>query len=247
MWADVIRYDEVTSTNDLALDHARRGVREGTVVVARYQAAGRGRQGREWVAPPGQALLASIIVYPGLALARSAWLTLLAGVAAAEAVRDLTHLEARLKWPNDVLLDERKLGGVLTETHRARDGVAAIVGIGLNCLQEADDFPPELRDTATSLKLAGGREWPLNDLLELLTNRYRDAYLALRDGSIEPLRRRWSELDLTIGREVVVDSPNGEWEGRASSIDENGALWIETAVGDPRRVVAGDVSLKFAE
>ena len=247
MWAEVIRYAELTSTNDLARDHAARGAAEGTTLVADYQAHGRGRQGKSWVAPPGTALLCSVILRPPTAISRSAWLTMSAGVAIARAVRELCDIEVMLKWPNDLRFEGRKLAGVLTETFRGEDSGVAVIGLGLNLSQTADDFPAELADTATSLQLAAGRAPRRDDLLAAYRSELRELYGTLCDGRTNLLCDAWQELDETIGRQVTVESAEGEWHGRAARIDEQGALWIEDAVGDPRRIVAGDLSIEFED
>ncbi len=247
MWGEVIRYAELTSTNDLARDHAARGAAEGTTLVADYQVSGRGRQGREWLAEPGTALLCTVILRPPATVSRSAWLTLLAGVAAARAVRRLTDLEAVLKWPNDVRVDGRKLAGILTETFRGEDSGVALIGLGLNLTQQAADFAGELAETATSLQIAAGRAPHRDDLLTAYRRELQELYANLCDDRIAVLSEAWLELDETIGRQVTVDSSDGQWHGRASRIDEQGALWIEDAVGDPRRIVAGDVSIRFED
>lgn len=247
MWGEVIRYAELTSTNDLARDHAARGVAEGTVIVADYQVQGRGRQGKEWQAGPGQALLCSTILRPPASLSRSAWLTLLAGVATARAVRQVTRLDAHLKWPNDVRIGGRKIAGILTETYRGDDSAVAVVGIGLNLSQTADDFGPELAATATSLELAGATNLDRPHLLSAIVRGLEELYGLLVDGRVAMLAEAWGELDETLGRQVVVDSPDGQWHGRAARLDEHGALWIEDAVGDTRRIVAGEVSIRFAD
>lgn len=245
MWSEIIRYAEATSTNDLARDHARLGAPEGTVVVAAWQAAGRGRKHRGWTAPPGKALLCSVILRPPPSVARSAWLTLAAGVATAEAVRGLTELEARLKWPNDVRCGGRKLAGILTETWREERETVAVVGIGLNLNQETEDFAGELSTAASSLKLLTGREWAAQDLLDVIRAGFQSLYERLCSDDTDTLRRRWSELDETIGRAVVVETGDSEYRGKATSVDEYGALWVEDADGEPQRIVVGDVSLRF--
>lgn len=244
MWGEIIRYDEVTSTNDLARDHARRGVAEGSVVVARYQAAGRGRQGRAWCAPRDRALLCSLILRPPAALARSAWLTLLGGLAVAEAVRQRTQVPATLKWPNDVLVEGRKLAGVLTETSRVGETQVAVVGIGLNVNQEASDFAGELAESATSLQLATGKPWPADELLNDVVEHYRAGYQVLLEGGVEKLRQQYLALDSTVGRAVQVEAPDGAWSGRAATVDEHGALWVEDAAGDARKIIVGDISIR---
>jgi BirA family biotin operon repressor/biotin-[acetyl-CoA-carboxylase] ligase len=245
MWGEVIRYAEAVSTNDLARDHARRGAAEGTVVLARHQTQGRGRRGRSWEAPPGKALLASVVLRPPMFVSHSAWLTLGAGVAAARALGERTGQPVRLKWPNDLTIDGRKVGGVLAETFRGDDGPLCVVGIGINLNQTEQDFPPDLREGATSLLRKTGQEWPLEPVLDSLTSHLRGVYQTLVRGDLEDLRNAWQSLDETVGQHVVVDSPEGAWEGKATGIDDQGGLWIEEAGGDPRRVTVGDVTIRF--
>lgn len=247
MPSEVIRYAEVTSTNDLARDHARRGAAEGTVVVARYQTSGRGRLGRDWYAPYGKSLLMSLILRPPAALAHSAWLTLIGGIAAAEAIKAGADLDVRLKWPNDVRHAGRKLAGVLTETQRQDEGTVAVVGIGINVDWSADDLPEELAETATSLRLLTQRDWSLDELLAEVRRQYLVHYRTLLSGEIAALRRHWSTLDETLGKPVLVDAPDGTWRGKAVNLDEHGALWVEDVAGGQRRVVVGDVSISFEE
>lgn len=244
-WTEVIRYAEVTSTQTLARDHARRGAPEGTAVVAGHQRDGRGRRGRRWLDVPNTSLLVSFVLRPEPRWARSAWLTLLGGIATARTLRDLYSVDARLKWPNDVHLDGAKVAGVLTEIYPDGDGAVCLVGVGINVLQSEADFGPELRDEATSLRLATGRgDAPLT-LLEPLRARLREEYETLLRNNLRELRSRWQELDTTLGRTVVVETPQGELRGRADSIDDLGALTIENGEGEPQRVVVGDVSVRF--
>lgn len=245
MWRDLLRYAEVTSTNDLARDHARRGVAEGTVVVTGYQTAGRGRQGREWLAPPGTSLLMSIILRPNPALARSAWLTLIGGVGVAEVIGEVCDLPARVKWPNDVRIDGRKVAGVLAEGSRIEGAPVVVLGIGLNVAQTADQFPPELAETATSLRLAGEREWTPRELLQPVWQRLRELYEELQRDAVATVRRRWESVDETVGRLVTVEVGETLWRGRATRIDDHGSLWIEDEAGELREVTAGEVTLRF--
>ena len=247
MPSEVIRYAEVTSTNELAKDHARRGAAEGTVVTARYQTAGRGRLGREWHAPYGKSLLMTLILRPPAALAHSAWLTLIGGIATAEAIKNSADLDIKLKWPNDVRHAGRKLAGILTETQRQGEGTVAVVGIGVNVDWSAEDLPPDLAESAGSLRLVTQRDWSLDELLEDIRRQYLAHYRTLLSGEIAALRRHWSALDETVGKTVLVESTDGTWRGRAASLDEHGALWVEDVAGGQRRVVVGDVSITFQD
>jgi BirA family transcriptional regulator, biotin operon repressor / biotin---[acetyl-CoA-carboxylase] ligase len=229
------------STNADALELARQGAPEGTVVVADEQTAGRGRLGREWISAPGAGLWCSVLVRMAPGSGRGL-LPLLAGVAVAESVR--RHgVEARLKWPNDIVIDgpsldggpgPRKLAGILAET----DGEESVVlGIGVNVSQSADQLPVPV---ATSLLLEGATVARGDLLLDILT--------ALHT-SIEGLRHEgagfaldvYRELCITIGRDVVVTLPNGERAvGRAVGVGDDGQLHVRTAE-KTLSVAAGDV------
>lgn len=247
MWGRAIRYAEVTSTNDLARDQARRGAREGTAVVAGYQLAGRGRRGKAWTAPAGTSLLVTYILRPPAHLTHSAWLALAAGAAMAQAVAEATGLEPALKWPNDVLLGARKVGGVLVETVLCGDSYAVLVGCGLNVGQAPGDFGEELAETATSLNTAAEREFAPDDLLPVLTQALRTLYQRLlRDGP-GPVRDAWRSRDVTLGHAVRVDGPEGSWLGQAEDLDQHGGLTIRLEDGSKRQVTAGEVSLRLEE
>ncbi|WP_320673181.1 biotin--[acetyl-CoA-carboxylase] ligase [Patulibacter defluvii] len=226
-----IHLDEVGSTNDEARRLAGEGAPHGTVVTADHQSDGRGRQGRAWVVPPGQALTASIVVRDAGPLLP---------LAAAIAVAETAGPEARIKWPNDVLLpvggDLRKVAGILAEGRPAEGW--AVVGIGLNVAVELDALPPEVAATAATL----GRSPAERDaVLDELT-RQLDAALALDAAT---LLERWSARDALRGSTVRWETPGGgdHGEGVAEGIGEDGRLLIRLADGDVRRLDAGDVHL----
>ena len=227
----VVCATELDSTNAEALRLAAAGEPEGLVVVADAQTAGRGRLGRSWWAEPGTALLASWLVRPLLAPERRPLLSLVAGVAAANAVRAGGGVTVRLKWPNDLLLEGRKLGGILAESDASG---AVVVGLGLNVRQET--FPDELRDTATSLVAGGGRAperaWLLAATLSGFGARMASPEDALAD---------YRDLCATLGERVRVERNDAEaLEGEATEITDSGALVVSTPSG-PVTVAAGDV------
>lgn len=218
------------STNARARDLALAGAPHGTLVTASEQTAGRGRQGRSWVAPPGRALLMSLLIR-GLDR-RHALLPLVAAVAVAEACEDVAPVECEIKWPNDVWIAGRKVCGILLEG-RPQEGWA-VLGIGLNVATRAEEFPDELAETATSLSVSAGRDLDVEDVLDALL-------AALARGLAEPGARTlsaWRERDALRGRHI-------RWrdgEGTASGIDDDGSLVVETTSG---RVAldAGEVHL----
>lgn len=227
-WVADLRFLPATdSTNRQAMAWAAGGAAHGSLVVADFQTAGRGRLGREWVAPPGSSLLFSVVLRPTWDPERLPMLTLAAGVAVCECLAGL-GMEPGLKWPNDVVLDGRKVAGILSEL----SGPVVIVGVGVNVKQEA--FPAEIHETATSLQAASGRE--LNRL-EVLVDLI--GHLApLVDGPAEEVRDRYLGWCRTLGREVRVDLGSGLVEDRAVDIDAFGGLVL--AGGSVVR--AGDVT-----
>jgi BirA family transcriptional regulator, biotin operon repressor / biotin---[acetyl-CoA-carboxylase] ligase len=232
---------EVTgSTNADLLERAAGGAPEGSVLVAEEQTAGRGRMGRAWLSPPGAALMFSVLLRPvAVPPARRGWIPLLAGVAIASAVAT-AGLDARLKWPNDVLLGERKLAGILAE--QVADAV--VVGVGVNVSTRRDDLPVE---TATSLALEGAAGTGRQQLLGAALGELERWYLAWAGGASpgDPdacgLRAEYRRRSVTLGRPVRVELPGGNAaRGTALDVDAEGRLLLQTA-GDQLAVSAGDV------
>lgn len=233
--------EETGSTNADVAERARAGEPEGFVLLADHQTAGRGRRGRSWTAPKGSGLAFSVLLRP-TRVAANRWplLPLLVGVGVAAALRETARIDVGLKWPNDVLVAERKLGGILAERVETPTGPAAVVGVGLNVTLQAHELPVP---TAISLALAGAactaRDLVFPALLEGIAVRY----LRWRDaaGDPEQVLPAYRALCTTLGRLVRVEFPGGDHlEGEAAGIDADGSLLVDTEAG--RRVVmAGDV------
>ncbi len=221
----VLTLDETSSTNDDARRLAREGAPHLATVVADSQTSGRGRLGRAWVAVPRTSLLMSWVARPELAVDRWPLLPLLAGVAAVGAVRARTSVEAVLKWPNDLLVGDRKLGGILVE---AEPPSFAIVGVGINVSQTS--FPDGL--PATSIALEDGLRLDRADLALAVLKRFAQAL-----SDIPAAMETYRELCSTVGRAVRIERSDGEsFEGEAQAVAEDGALIVSG-----RRVSAGDV------
>jgi BirA family biotin operon repressor/biotin-[acetyl-CoA-carboxylase] ligase len=253
LWREVRAVAETGSSNADLLAAAAAGAAEGTVLVAEAQNAGRGRLGRRWASPPRAALTFSVLLRPhGVPAGLLGWLPLLAGVAAVASVRAVTAVDATLKWPNDVLVGERKLGGILAE----RTGAAVVVGIGINVWQARADLPPDA--AATSLALAAGagvtgqtadagggrlRERLLASLLDELGRWYESWRDQASPGDADAcgLRQEYIRRCATLGREVTVTMPGTEpVTGAATGVDGAGRLEVRTA-GGLVAVTAGDV------
>lgn len=232
---------EAPSTNELAAERARAGAPEGLVVVADHQAAGRGRLDRTWVTPPGTAVTFSMVLRPTVEPARWPWLPLLVGHNVAKALTTLGH-DARVKWPNDVLLDgDLKVAGILVERVETPTGPAAIVGVGINVAMTTEELPVE---TATSLAIAAhgapDREQVLIGVVQTLREGY-DVWQAGGDLATARLAASYRSHCATLGRAVRVELPGGgQLLGQASDVDDDGRLVVDTPTG-PERVGAGDV------
>ncbi|WP_244962998.1 biotin--[acetyl-CoA-carboxylase] ligase [Nocardioides dongkuii] len=232
--------EEVASTNATVVERAGSGEPEGLVVAAEHQTAARGRLDRTWEAPARSALVFSVLLRPAVPARSWPWLPLLTGYAVGRALRARGY-DAGVKWPNDVLLGDRKVAGILVERVESPVGPAAVVGIGLNVSMTADELPVP---TATSLLLAGGtapdRTELLVDLLAALRTAY-DGWQAGGERGDAELRAAYTEACVTVGRDVRVQLPGGaDLIGRATGIDPGGRLVVAGPDG-PTAVGAGDV------
>lgn len=233
--------ETVTSTNAVAADRARDGAPEGTVVVAEHQTSGRGRLDRSWEAPPRSSLVFSLVLRPTVPPASWPWLPLLTGYTLAKGLRGRGYAGVAVKWPNDVLVGERKVAGILVERVDTPSGPAAVVGVGLNVSQQQEEIPVP---TGTSLTLETGEEPDRTALLKALLSDLREAYDAWQVGGSDGaarLRSSYTAACVTVGREVRVGLPSGETvQGRATGVDGEGRLVVVHAAGEIA-VGAGDV------
>ncbi|GAA1530586.1 biotin--[acetyl-CoA-carboxylase] ligase [Nocardioides humi] len=232
---------EAPSTNEIAAERARAGAHEGLVVVADHQSSGRGRLDRTWQTPPGTAVTFSLVLRPSVPPASWPWLPLLVGHNVAKAITALGY-DAQVKWPNDVLLDgDRKVAGILVERVETPTGPAAIVGVGINVAMTADELPVP---TATSLAVAGPGAPDRTQVLLGVVAAVREGYDVWQAGGEQGTARlatSYRSHCATLGRDVRVEVPGGgELLGRATDIDDDGRLVVETADGT-ERVGAGDV------
>lgn len=235
----VICYPSVPSTNEVAKEEARRGAVEGTVIVACEQTAGKGRLRRTWLSPQGSLAL-SVILYPPKA--RLSNLIMLASLALVRSIEAVTGLTAQVKWPNDVLINGKKVSGVLVESEVLGDTVSyAVIGIGVNVNLSLSDLP-EISSTATSLSDELGRGVSLLALIRRLLVEMERLYLTLLAGG--PIHKAWRDSLITLGKEVWVESGETSYAGIAESVARDGSLLIRHPDGSLSRIVAGDVTLR---
>lgn len=240
-------FEEVGSTQRVAAELAAKGAAEGTVVIAELQTAGRGRLGRSWHSPPGVNLYMTIILRPRMPIAEVPRLSLVAGVAAAEALEAAAPGMVALKWPNDIWLSGRKAGGIIAEavSDRNQQLAAVLLGIGINVNLAAEEVPTDLRDKATSVRITTGRECDrvglASALFDQLDRRYAETE-ARGFGAVRPVYQGY--LALRNRRVTVVDG-TARVAGLVAGIDEDGALLLETDRGT-QRILTGDVSVEGA-
>jgi len=240
---NVLYLPEVGSTNDTARLLALEGAPEGSVVIADYQTSGRGRLARHWVAPAGSSLLLSLVFRPPLAPSQVQRLTMVCGLAVIEAVEAETGLRAALKWPNDLLVEGAKAGGILVELASTGSRVEfAIVGIGLNVNLDPTELPEELVMPATSLSHSLGREVGRASLVRALLTAIETRYVAMLEGH-QP-QGEWAQRLFTLGHHVSVVGAGSALEGVAEGVDADGALLVRCADGHLERILAGDVTLR---
>jgi len=231
----------VETTNIEANRLAREGRPQGTLVVADAQTKGRGRLGRSWVSPPGTGLYFSVVLRPTCSPDRFPALTLAAGVAAASAIQRV-GLTPQLKWPNDILISGKKVGGILTEAVFDKKQIDfVILGIGINVNMAAETFPVSFRKQATSLRLSLGKPVSRIALLQNLLIKLEHYYRLFSEGDFGSIIHSWSELDSTLGREVEVSLPESRLLGVAEAVEPDGTLLVRDRSGHLHRIVAGDV------
>ena len=240
-------FEEVESTQNLARNLAAEGAPQGTVVIAETQSAGRGRMGRGWHSPPGVNLYTTIILRSRLAMPEVPRLSLVAGVAAAEALEDVAPGIVQLKWPNDIWLNGRKAGGIIAEavTDSTNHLTCVLLGIGLNLNLSADDVPPELRERAISVLCATGHRCDRVAVANSLFLRLNTRYMETEARGFAAVRPVWERYSALTGKRVAVVDANVREEGIVTGIDADGALLLNTNAGT-RRIIAGDVTLEGA-
>ena len=235
-------YDRVGSTNDLALQCGIDGAEEGTLILAENQTQGRGRHGRRWLAPPRSSILASVILRHRLRADQVGLPNLIGAVAIATAINELTNLSARIKWPNDVLIQGRKVSGVLTELEYDQHRQPFFVmGFGINVNTTWADLPEELRASATSLRIESNRKISRVVLLQAILHRLEENYLRLKRNDTKPIITTANRLLHFSGDWIQIKTAGEVLRGQAEAIDQDGGLLLKDMDGKRRKFVVGEV------
>jgi BirA family biotin operon repressor/biotin-[acetyl-CoA-carboxylase] ligase len=241
----VFYYSTISSTNFIAKQLASEGAAEGSVVIAEEQTKGRGRLDRHWISPAGKNILMSVIFYPKLLPSQVFCLTMMTSLAIIKAIETTVALSPMIKWPNDIYLNGKKTGGILTEFNAQQDRVNFVItGIGLNVNFDPFNYP-DIRDIGTSLSKESGKEISRIKLLQFILKEIEKGYTLINDGKFDLIYNQWKPYSLVTGKPVRITSFNSVEDGIAESVDENGALVLRDKYGNVKKIVCGDVSLRL--
>ena len=236
-------YDTVDSTNNICRELETEKAPNGTTVIADRQTAGKGRRGKNWISPAGNCYF-SILLYPDVRVDRASMVTLVAAIAVSEAVREVTGIDTRIKWPNDVVAGGKKICGILTESSTDMEYIQyVVVGIGINCNQK--EFENEIKDMATSISLETGKNVERAKLLAKVFEHFERYYtLYLETEDLSKLYDRYNELLINKDRDVKIIENGRERIMKAIGINEVGALIVEDSDGRQETVISGEVSVR---
>ncbi len=240
---EIHSYKVIKSTNDLAFSLAEAGAPEGTLVVAEKQTKGKGRLGRSWFSPPKLGIWMSLILRPSILPSQAPGLSIAASLALVLTTKELTGLLAFIKWPNDLIINNKKFCGILTELSAELDKINfVILGVGVNINHTSKDFPKGLRDIATSLKIETGEKISRVDFLKRFLEKFEKIYLQYKKTGLLTFKEECLRHSYLLGKRITIQVGNEILEGKAENLDDNGALILRTKEG-LRTITAGDVSL----
>ncbi len=258
----IYHFKEIGSTNNFAIELARKGIEEGAIVIAETQTKGKGRLGREWSSPFG-GLWIAIILKPKILPTQAPRMTIIAALGVAKTIRKLYHLDAFIKWPNDILIRSqlgtirangrmrkkeyrvfKKVCGILTEMGAEQDTVNyVVIGIGVNLNIDIKKFPMEFRKDATSIEKELGCKIDRVEFTKRMLEEIEDFYLLFKKRGFTPILKEWKKISATLGKRIKAVSGRRIIEGKAIDIDSDGALIIQTKKTKQEKILAGDVTL----
>jgi len=236
-------FETVDSTNTVGVRLAEQGAAEGTLILAESQTAGRGRFHRRWQSPLGTNLYFSFVLRPDIEASKTAAVTFVAGVAAFDALFVYCRDGLQIKWPNDILIHNRKVCGILTELKTAGNGIELVVGVGINVNIKRVDFDVEYRERATSLAEETGNELPREDVLIHFCTQFQRWYGVFLEVGFEPIKRAWLDRTTMVGRLVKIRFRDETQEGLVWGIDDDGALLLVDGEKTIRRITAGEATV----
>ena len=238
-------FAELPSTNDLAKKLANEGADEGTIILAEKQLQGRGRMGRHWESPAKKGLWLSVILRPPIKPYLASQIIFVVAVGVCRALRSITGLDVKIKWPNDLLINGKKICGILTEMSAEIDMLNyVVIGIGVNINHQQGDFPLEIIDTATSLSIASGNNYRRVEILQEILLQLENTYQQYLQHGFVSILTDWKALNCTLGKDVKVFSMEEKFNGIAEDLNQDGSLLVRRENGQLETVIVGDVSLR---
>ena len=245
-WAgsNVVYYDEIDSTNNRAKEAGDNKAPHGTLFVADMQVAGKGRRGRVWQSPAGSSIYMTILLYPEISPLKAPQLTLVMAIAVAEGIKAVTGLDTKIKWPNDIVVNGRKICGILTEMSTEIDYINhVVIGAGINVNQ--DEFPEDIRKTASSLKMELGQQVKRSELIAAIMKSFEKDYeIFIQTEDLSGLQELYNSMLVNLDRDVKVLEPGNEYEAHALGINKTGELIVRTPEGEEKDIYAGEVSVR---
>lgn len=225
----IVYKDVMTSTQKIAHQLAQDGAEHGTIVVASEQTNGKGRMEREWHSPKQKGIWLSIILRPTIFPFLAPQLTLLTATVLADVIQSRSELSPKIKWPNDILIKDRKVSGILTEMKAEQDQIEyLVIGIGLNVNQQLDDIPLLLQNKATSLYIQTGQKWKIPSLIQNILNKFECEFTAYLDKGFMDVKQKWEQYGYKIGQHVWITTGKERWRAVFLGIAEDGALLMRT-------------------
>ena len=236
--------EEIDSTNEEAKRLGREGAPQGTVEAAAQQTKGRGRRGRRWESPGGDNIYLSILLKPKFEPSKASMLTLMAALAAAEALEQCCQVSCQIKWPNDLVINQKKACGILTEMLTDHGGISSIiVGIGINV--NTENFPKEIDHMATSLKKETGKEQDFQEIIASLLEKFEEYYeIFMEHLSLRPFMEEYNKRLINAGQQVQILTGSEVAIRTAHGINENGALIVSDERGRMEKIISGEVSVR---
>ncbi|MDF2714001.1 MAG: biotin--[acetyl-CoA-carboxylase] ligase [Paenibacillus sp.] len=234
-------FDAVDSTQSIAHKLAEQGAMEGTLVLAEQQTAGRGRMGRSWHSPKGKGVWMSLILRPQIPVHFTPQLTLLVAVALCRTIRKMEPVPVAIKWPNDLLIEGKKISGILLESSAEDERLKYVIaGVGISVNLREEDYPDELKEVGTSLRIASGKEWNRTELIQAFLEQFETLYELYHAEGFEPIRTAWEALAISLGKPIRARTPKGSVEGVAESIDDMGALLVRQPDGNVMKLYSAE-------
>jgi BirA family transcriptional regulator, biotin operon repressor / biotin---[acetyl-CoA-carboxylase] ligase len=240
-------YEDVESTQNVAMRLAEEGAPEGALVIAEQQLKGRGRMGRSWISPRGKGIWMSLVLRPDIPMPYAPQLTLLTAVALCRALRRLTSLDIGIKWPNDLLVNGRKISGILLESSAEEDRLKHVIaGVGISVNLDESDYDPEVLSKAVSLKLAAGQEFDRSEIVAAFLLELEQLYALYQNEGFAPIRSLWEALSISLGRRMVLTTPQTVIEGVPIGLSDSGAIVVRLDDGSEMPVFSAEMGLPQA-